>query len=59
MPMPPSVTLRVTSVSVASRLMRTVPPRSVNFTSFEIRFQMTCWRRSGSADTGGGCAATL
>ena len=52
MPSPVSRTVSRARSSTRSSAMRTRPPRGVNFTAFETRFQTTCCKRSGSPCTG-------
>ena len=49
MPMPVSVTrTSIWRVAAAPGRPRLRPPRGVNLTALDSRFQTTCWRRSGS-----------
>ncbi len=51
MPWPVSLTRRCRPVPTRPIQTSTRPPRGVNFTAFERRFQTTCCRRSGSPST--------
>ena len=47
MPAPLSLTWTCAREATRSRRTSTRPPRGVNFTAFDRRFQNTCWRRPG------------
>ena len=51
MPTPVSDTIRSTVAPPLLSVTSTRPPAGVNFTAFESRFQITCWRRAGSPAT--------